>query len=446
MRIRSFTSLWLSALLIGQTALPAFARTNEKRLPLRSFPVPHPRLMVKASPVLALSKAPLVTNINAPGWPLVAVTHELSENPVMTPVGSENNTTEVYVEASHGAVIWNPMRRLEVPNDLGPSASFSPSFYEGSQPIDNGFGPRFSHPYNYGWDVRLGGSQGNLPAYPKFFDLVMPNGSKVAFENPTTSFQPTVGTEIPLTRMDGWSHSFAAAWWGLNSQYQQYIRLVNKDGSQMTFEYSYPMEEGFHNMTGETVFRPTKIEDKVGNFITLEYAAEARPVKVYIVEGQSDYWMDVNLTVRNLKVVRNAQGVALLTLGTNGQGSYTNAVDNFGRKVMYNVERHDWSDHFEHVYLSSYDLRSVSILGNASDTALPAAQTFDYVERTAPGTGYHYLAVQNIGHPNPAGNISNMVVSYDSDGRVDPLMILWTTEPRLFMGWEQRRSRIFLRP
>ena len=156
--------------------------------------------------------------------------------------------------------------------------------------------------------------------WAEYFDLILPNGSVVTFRN-ATGQAPMESSPIPLTPPasdGGWAKAYDAATWGVQGGVQ-YILLVNKDKSEMRFDYSYPFEPGFHNLSGATVFRPTKITVKVGNYITVDYLPEQRPVQVY--DAASTSWPVSDVSTRNRKVGKQAD-VAILPFAHQAQLSY----------------------------------------------------------------------------------------------------------------------------
>ncbi|MBL8049358.1 MAG: AHH domain-containing protein [Chthonomonas sp.] len=421
MKRQRLLSFALSALLLAQSIVPAFAGTPLSAAtslhlpePIRTLGIVHEAHRKEdATNVLGAHSATL-TNLSAL-YLVAAPSHQFVEQPAVAPAPSPNPQASIHVDLGTCVSIVSPSAGMDISNFFGPDISFAPSFTEGSTPMDTGFGPRYTHPYNNVFIVR-NGSVGQTPAYPRFFDLVLPNGSKVFFENALNQIPTSSNPSIILDKVDGIGNEYALATWEYDFETSStLVRLSQKDGGELIFGAGSPVDDGYSGITGESAYRLSKIVDKVGNFVTLHYTAEQRPVQVYV--SATDNWQNIYHTVRNLTAIKNSQNETLLALATDGQGNYTSSTDIFGRKRIYSVDAETNYAKIEDRLLTTYELRSISQMGVAADTSLPIETEFVHGDFGGPN-GLTYRRLTQVKSVNHAGNLSATTLGFDAENRV----------------------------
>ncbi|MBS1708233.1 MAG: hypothetical protein JSS65_05865 [Armatimonadetes bacterium] len=251
------------------------------------------------------------------------------------------------VNVANGQEEYATPTALEIYNPVGPSVTWRPMYYSLANVTPNGFGSGWTHPYN----IRIEGTGAAVAPGTQgqaTLNFVAPNSAKLHFtiDLANKPSQSTPNITLPVETGFGmqvvWSADSFYPNGALNGSH---FSVRSKDGGSMVFEAN--------SMSG--VAYPTRIYDKVGNSIVLNWASMVfTTVDPYRRNGPT----------KGLVSIVNTAGTQLLTLTYGTGGRIASARDCYGRYVYYTLATYPITGS---AYTSSVDeLTGVSFVTTSS--------------------------------------------------------------------------------
>jgi len=313
------------------------------------------------------------------------------------------------VNVATGEEEYTAPEGLSVYNPTGPSVYFAPSYSSLANTIPNGFGSGWTHPYNTRIIMASNTSTNGT--------LVLPNSGRIAFN--FSSYLSSYNLPYPCggSNLLGLSISLAA-------NYGNPIHTVNSftitypDRSTWTFTPQYPSSGAGSGVA----YYPTKITDKAGNYITLQWGTFTyREIDIDRSSGGSYPTDSLGLTT-----IKDSSGNVLLTLNYSGS-TFANATDCYFRKIAYSVGSFATTNVPSGLPQSCDELTAVSQVVDTSVTTPPTRFAYGYQNynntELVGGANETVPFLHTISVPSPTGTgMSTATINYSSIGEVTDLV------------------------
>ncbi|MBL8086477.1 MAG: hypothetical protein JNM85_00210, partial [Chthonomonas sp.] len=338
------------------------------------------------------------------------------------------------VNIATGGEEYKPAPDLVVYNPAGPSVSWGREYFSLGNPVENGFGTSWTHSYNFVVNIselsiegRPGGGGGELPPPAYAVDLILPNSAHLKYGLPEGEGAPTALNPGPVTLVpEEEGAAYIVRWKYDTSAGGDFFEIQGADETvlrtTMAENYPAPGQPLMPFVRPGWIYRLSKITDKVGNFITLDY--EDKTKNVLMSDGAGGTYSQ-SYTLRNLKTIRDASGSALLTLNTDAQGSYVSAIDRYSRAVYYSVQTLSSANMPNGIPNEVYELTQASQIVTAGAGITPVRYQYTYaLVGNMHGVGGEQVpTLKTISVPSPTGlGLSTATINYDADGLVSSLV------------------------
>ena len=312
---------------------------------------------------------------------------------------------------------------LTIYNPSGPSVSWSRSYYSLSNPVPTGFGSGWSHSYNYRIEKHRT-SSGTLIST----NLVFPNSSRLSLPIASLTSPTAVAPTTPITTVQAGT-PFAVDWiYDVHSPLGSKDAFTVTDKANAVWTYSYGTSATSGAGDAYDYYYPTKIQDKFGNYINLQWNGG-----LYNTVPDPNTGAPATL---NFTGITDSSGTSILSLSFDTLGEITSATGPVtstlpGRGVTYsylpfsaqNVPA-NLSTYNELVYVSEPTLVNL-VAGSLQFVNNYEAYSYSYsnVSNLESTEKIPYLTTIHSLDPNYIGQDSTATINYSNvDGSVTSLV------------------------